>query len=894
MATAPRARYADCIRRVASLAGRALTDDEIAKIFTRVHQAALDIKAGRAAPADATLGPRLGKALGVGKTADPLVQQAAQRAAAELEAEAAQKARQANLQLVALGARLGDYDALQAQGAAPMERPRLMIARDFSGRYNIKSLEQMVAGYVGLYRSRIMATFDALGNDFLGFWQDRDKALDLIRALRGEPVKNPENAALAQKGARAWAETTEEMRQAFNQVGGTIGRLDDWGFPQHHNQETVSQARAILKAKLGDQAVTAATDQEAYVNYMMPILQRTRAQGRYYVDEFGMPWDDARLREFLEAAWLTIATDGIANIQPGKPTGIGKRANRHAEQRQIHFPDAEAVIDYWDTFGGATLVEILDGHVATLARDIAFVEQMGPNPNTTYQTLRDTALREAALADPNKTQQYQSEAVALDNLYDYAAGSMKPTYRQWLRNTADSIASLNVAGKLGGAALASLYGDKLMLMAVSHMNDIPQYQQWVTELAMLNPANKTERRLLQQQGLMLDSLRSGLQRFNDNLGTTNFAGKMASAIMRISGMNLVNDGRKGAFGLNMFSAIGNQIADGRTFATLEESDVRALRTFGVTEENWKIWQLAKLEKFPYGNDNVLTPENVARVTDDELRAAGAIAQTATADEAAQARRRAIVSLLGIVNTESDFAIVTPGWSERALFYADLQRGTWKGEIGRAVLQFKSFPWALFKRSMDAIANQDGPVGKAAMASWIIATTTLAGAMLIQTREMLAGKDPRSMVDENWMKFWGAAFITGGALGIYGDFLYGANQTRYGSGILEAIAGPTIGPLLELGLVQPMGAIRAQMEGRESHLGAQTIADLKGYVPGNNLWYTKAATDHLVWQRIMDMVSPGYLRNIREKTRKEFGQNWYWPPGQPVPERAPALEEMWAR
>ncbi len=143
-----------------------------------------------------------------------------------------------------------------------------------------------------------------------------------------------------------------------------------------------------------------------------------------------------------------------------------------------------------------------------------------------------------------------------------------------------------------------------------------------------------------------------------------------------------------------------------------------------------------------------------------------------------------------------------------------------------------------------------------------------------------------MTDENWWKFWGAAFVQGGALGIYGDFLYGANQTRYGSGIIEALSGPTLGPILELGLVQPMTAAKKRMEGKETHLAAQTVQDLKGWVPGGNIWYAKAALDHLIWQRVMDMLSPGYLASIRQRTLKEYGQRWYWNPGDPMPERAP--------
>jgi hypothetical protein len=52
-----------------------------------------------------------------------------------------------------------------------------------------------------------------------------------------------------------------------------------------------------------------------------------------------MPWQEARMREFLGKAWDTISSDGIANLTPGEK-GSGARANRHAEHRQIHFADA--------------------------------------------------------------------------------------------------------------------------------------------------------------------------------------------------------------------------------------------------------------------------------------------------------------------------------------------------------------------------------------------------------------------------------------------------------------------------------------------------------------------------------------------------------------------------
>lgn len=823
--------YRDCILRVAQAAGRELSEKEIASIFERVHKAALDIRAGRTD-------------IKTGDMFDDVVRQAAQRAADDLIHEAAVKQRQAQLQVAKLGARMGDAEAMRAAGIASLEAVERTIRRSYDGKTNIESMEQRVAGHKAYFGRRLVETWAALGDDFLGFFQNKEKLHALVRELRGEDSGD----ALARKGAEAFRSTAEEARQVFNQAGGDVGKLDDWGMPQHHSQLRVAQA-----------------GRDAWVETVLPMLDRGR-----YVDDIGRSWDDARLREFLGKAWDTIATNGHANSEPGQYAGAGKRANRHAESRQIHFKDADSVINYWQAFGERTAADILIGHVDTMARDIAFLEHFGPNPDITYRTMRDAALKAATVADPVKTASLEGRVHKLDLLYDYAAGRTKPTANAAVSGAADAIAQLNVAGKLGGAMWASLFGDKVLMETVSHLNNLPLLQRWRTELATLNPANAADRRLLQQQGLMLEGVRGGLNRFYEGLGQTGLTGKLANAVMRVSGMNAINEMRKGAFGASLFSAIGNEIAAGKGFKDLADSDIRTLKHYGITADDWAIWQKAKLQDLGHGNTTALTPDAIAGIEGID----------------AAAKRNAMVKLLGAVNTEADFAIVTPGWKERAQFYGDLQRGTVKGEIARSALQFKSFPWAQFQRMMDAVANKEGYVGKSAMTASLIVGSTVAGAMIMQVRDMLSGKDPRDMTD--W-KFWPAAFLQGGALGIYGDFMYGASNTRYGSGPVEVLAGPTIGPLLEMGLVQPLQAVKKTMEGRETHLAAQTLQDVKGFIPGNNLWYTKAATDHLIMQQVMEQLSPGYLSSIRSRTQREYGQDWWWTPGQAAPDRAPDLK-----
>src|SRR3990167_2646574 len=197
------AGYRSCIDALAKVAGRTLTDDEVSAIFERVHKAALDIKAGRVKPGSEKVSGKLASDLGTPKAeTENLVVSAARLAAADLEAEAANARRQAYLQVTRLGARTADVGRLEAEGLKPLDAVNRILARDYSGRVNVESLEQRVYGYETYFLRKLLDTWDGLGHDYVGFFQDRGKMLDLIREIRGEDTGNP----LARRGAEALQE----------------------------------------------------------------------------------------------------------------------------------------------------------------------------------------------------------------------------------------------------------------------------------------------------------------------------------------------------------------------------------------------------------------------------------------------------------------------------------------------------------------------------------------------------------------------------------------------------------------------------------------------------------------------------------------------------------------
>ena len=56
-------------------------------------------------------------------------------------------------------------------------------------------------------------------------------------------------------------------------------------------------------------------------------------------------------------------------------------------------------------------------------------------------------------------------------------------------------------------------------------------------------------------------------------------------------------------------------------------------------------------------------------------------------------------------------------------------------------------------------------------------------------------------------------------------------------------------------------------------------------------YTKSALDHLIFHQLQEFASPGYLSHATSRARREFGQDFYWAPGERTPDRPPNLGAM---
>lgn len=838
----------ECAQAVAQAIGRSLTQPELQGIENRLRRNMRELA-------------RTDKDW-QSKTAAERLAAAAEKAGDELVAERALEKRRVALTILAHD-RITNY--MQRFPGNPLEALDRMLAFSADGKSGIQSIESATRAIRDESISRMLDVIDQTKGKFLGLLQDEQGNLALVREMHGEDSGVP----AAKTAAKAFKDVAESLRTRFNRAGGDVGFLEDWSMPRDHGQVKVSR------------------DQAAWVNDHLRWANRSKYLKE---DGDGSPMNDAELTDFLNHAWQTLATGGVNKLEPGRaPTGSA-RANRGSESRQIHYANAEAFIEAQARYGERNLLELLIGHIDRAARDIAVVEALGPNPNHQMRYFLDTAQQEMATGNPKNTAKVQKQRKRIENLYAEVAGTREPPTSPEMANGFDTYRALNVASRLGSAVITSL-SDQGTLALTAKMNGMPLMQVFANEVRMLNPADAADRRLAMRAGLGLNQLIGSLNRFGaDGLGSTEaIAGRAAkysqaaaSKVMQVSGMNAFTSGMQRAFGVTYMDTLGDMTRRHASLQAMDAADRALLDAKGITDLDWQVWRLAEPEDWRGAGDTVLTANAIYKLTDDQLQ--GLAQQAGTSPQ--RLRDQAATKLLGTVLDETSMAVIEPGARERAFMYGSAQRGTWGGELQRSFFQFKSFPISMVMRHWARAMAQPG-WGKAKYLGALVATTTVLGGMAIQLNEIASGRDPKDITDDGMLgvpglRFGVAAMMKGGAMGLYGDFLF-SDTTQGGQSALAAIGGPIAGDIESLFKLKDMAGA-ANFDAT----GANLVRFAKSHIPGANLWYTKAATDHLIFHNLQEYFSPGYLRRMERRARKEFNQRFWWEPGEMTPDRAPNL------
>jgi hypothetical protein len=385
-------------------------------------------------------------------------------------------------------------------------------------------------------------------------------------------------------------------------------------------------------------------------------------------------------------------------------------------------------------------------------------------------------------------------------------------------------------------------------------------------------------------GLMIDTITAEAERYTgENLTSRDLSSRVASGVVRISGLGFVTNARRLGFSMTMMDTIGHLTRRYSDVTKLKAEDYRVLASKGISQETWDIWRAARLDNWG-ANHTLLTPDAIMGVE----------------GVSPERKRQAVIDLLGIVREEQDLAVIAPGARERTQMQFGTEAGTPLGELARSAVLFKSFPWTVLQRNLERASAMETEYGRAAYLASLFIFMTAGGAAANWIKDMLAGKDPRTMnafsrnprersiAIRNWMQ----AGLSGGALGIYGDFLFAETQPYSGNSLAETMMGPNIGTASQvLGLT--VGNAAQALQGEETNIGSEAVRVARGITPGANLWYTRALTDRLIFNQLQDMADPGAVDRMQSRQRRMQATDYWWEPSSnPAegewPERGPEL------
>jgi hypothetical protein len=275
------------------------------------------------------------------------------------------------------------------------------------------------------------------------------------------------------------------------------------------------------------------------------------------------------------------------------------------------------------------------------------------------------------------------------------------------------------------------------------------------------------------------------------------------------------------------------------------------------------------------------------LTVDEVpawKAKPAAGEPTAADRRAARRARDGLStkLITFIDDRMAAAMNEPGARTRAHLIGDSRPGTWRGEFWRAATLFKSFPVEILNRVYgEKVAN-----GEYASLAGLFLTMTVLGGVTNVVRDAARGIAPPDYTDlspKQGLQLFLRAAITGGGLGLFGDFVLG-EYNRFGGSMTASLAGPVLGQADKAAEIFA-GVMRAPAADdpfdAAADVGAKAFKFLYSNLPFVNLWWARQTLDYFVLYNMQEWLNPGYLQRMERRREAETGQRFILAPSEVV-------------
>ncbi len=592
--------------------------------------------------------------------------------------------------------------------------------------------------------------------------------------------------------------------------------------------------------------------------------------------------------EFLLAAYNGLVSGVHLKASTPEPTGFkGPRnlAKKVSAERVLHFKDGLSWHQYNKAYGTGSLREAFLGGLDQAGQNTGLMRRLGTNPESNWEAILDELQRDL-MDKPVELRRFQTDRRGwLKTRFAEVDGTARLAVNQQAARVASNIRALQSMAKLGGAVISAVTD---LPVAASEM----RYQGKGMLLSMgtliggmvkgRKPAEQRE--ILSSLGVFFDNVRGDVvSKFSadDSLG-----GKMSGLqqkFFKLNGLTWWTDTMRSTAALMM----SHHLAYNRAL-NWDQMNPDLRRTLELFDFDAGRWDLVRGTgaKLADGRE-YMTTQGLDEIPEADLAAyLTSKGRTANTAAVAELREELGAQLRSYITDRASYAVIEPDARTRAIMRRGTQPGTVAGELLRFVGQFKAFPVAILQKSfgrelygrgytpsaytegagrelIQALRNGNGEkLGIAQLLLW----TTLFGYGAMTAKDLLKGREPRPADDA---KTWVAAMLQGGALGIYGDFIFG-EANRFGGGLIGSLAGPTAGAVE--GLADVLYRVR---DGDDAAAAAVRFGIQQ--TPFLNLFYARAALDYLVLYSVQEALNPGSLRRTERRIEKENGQRYLLAP-----------------
>ena len=563
---------------------------------------------------------------------------------------------------------------------------------------------------------------------------------------------------------------------------------------------------------------------------------------------------------------------------------MGSRGRKLADSRSDHrfliFKDAESWMSYQGKYGSDEYFDTFIKHIDTMARDIGLMETFGPNPSATIEYLKQWAVKRTG-GDAKSLNLISTQSARIQDTYDVLTGATNAPVNERLGNSLASLRGILMAAQLGSASVAAIPTDLNFGRLAASFSNMPQTGIIKRYLQLMNPLGGDEQRKVAiRLGLIADgwtTVASGAARYIGEISGNEISRKIVDGVMKATLLTPHTQASKWAFGMEFLAYLGDNVK--KSFNDLDPKLKNKLAEYNINANQWDVIRSTDLTDFK--GVNFVDSIKIEQRSDLDARDATEIA----------------TRVLEMVQTETNFAVPTANARAQSFLRGSTKRGTIQGEAFLSFAMYKSFGVTILNTHMARGMAQKGTATKTKYISDFIISTTLMGALAYQMKQIVAGRDPEPMDTAN---FWQKAMLQGGGIGIFGDFVTGSDEDRYGQNIFKTLAGPQIGFLADTLNMTVNRAFQyaTDPDAREDAFtkSAKDLIKMGRYIPGQSAWFNKLLFERLLIDRAKLWADPKAqqkMRTLERKYRKENNQQYWWRPGRTSPSRKPdvSLEQL---